>query len=70
MSKIKFAKHPRSIIQRRRDHPSSLFVSIPKRTVQKTAWKAGDILEFVVMAEDEQQFVKVRKVLEKLLNLI
>jgi hypothetical protein len=62
MPKIKFPRqHPRSIIQKRRDHPSSLFVSIPKRIVQKTAWQAGDILEFVVVVEDDQQLVKVRK---------
>jgi hypothetical protein len=63
MTKIKFPRqHPRSIIQKRQDHPSSLFVSIPKRIVQKTACQAGDILEFVVVIEDEQQLIKVRKV--------
>ncbi|MGH9991868.1 MAG: AbrB/MazE/SpoVT family DNA-binding domain-containing protein [Nitrososphaera sp.] len=62
MSKIKFVRHPRSIIRKRQDYPSSLFVTIPKRIVQKSDWKPGDLLEFVVMVEDEHQFVKVRKV--------
>jgi hypothetical protein len=63
MSKIKFPRqHPRSIVQKRHDLPSSLFITIPKRIVQKTAWQAGDIVEFVVMAEYEEQFIKVRKI--------
>jgi hypothetical protein len=66
MAKIKFPRqHPRSIVQKRHDHPSSLSVSIPKRIVQSTAWKAGDVLEFVSMREGtewQEQYVKVRKV--------
>jgi bifunctional DNA-binding transcriptional regulator/antitoxin component of YhaV-PrlF toxin-antitoxin module len=42
-----------------------LSVTIPKRIVQATTWKAGDILEFVAMTEGtewQEQYVKVRKV--------
>jgi hypothetical protein len=63
MGKIKFPRqHPRSIVQKRQDHPSSLSVSIPKRVVQATAWKAGDILEFVFVTEGYESFVKVGKI--------
>jgi|GEM_PF-5171146 len=65
MAKIKFPRqHPRSVIQKRYDHQTSLFVSIPKRIILATTWKPGDVLEFVAMTEGtewKEQYVKVRK---------
>jgi antidote-toxin recognition MazE-like antitoxin len=62
MSKIKFVKHPRSIVRKRHDHPSSLFVTIPKKIVKEWNLKAGQIVKFSTLAEGVDVFLKVRKV--------
>jgi antidote-toxin recognition MazE-like antitoxin len=62
MSIIKFVKHPRSIVRKRHDHPSSLFVTIPKKIVKEWNLKAGQIVEFSTLAEGVDVFLKVRKV--------
>src|SRR5438128_752637 len=59
MSKIKFVKHPRSIVRKRQDHPSSLFATVPAKIVEQWDLQAGQLVEFVLATEDEQQFVKV-----------
>ena len=63
MSKIKFPRqHPRSIVQRRHDHPSSLFISIPKRMVKQWDLQPGQIVEFSTLVEGQDTFLKVKKV--------
>jgi hypothetical protein len=62
MSKIKFVKYPRSIVRRRLDHPSSLFVTIPKRIVSKWSIRPAEIVEFIYVNENEDIFIKVRKI--------
>lgn len=62
MSKIKFAKHSRSIVRRRHNHPSSLFATVPAKIVNQWSLKAGDILGFVFVTEGFESYVKVRKV--------
>jgi hypothetical protein len=39
---------------------------LPAKIVKQGNLQAGQLVEFVLATEDEQQFVKVRKVLEKL----
>ena len=63
MSKIKFVKHPRSIVRKRQDHPSSLFVTIPKKIATDWQLQAGQIVEFSTMVEGQDISVKVRKVM-------
>jgi hypothetical protein len=62
MSKIKFVKNPRSIIRKRHDHPTSLFVTIPKNVVKEWELQTGQIVEFTTLAEGREVFLKVRKV--------
>jgi hypothetical protein len=62
MSKIKFVKHPRSIVRKRHDHPSSLFLTIPKAIVKEWNLTAGHIVEFNTLVEGQDVFVKLRKV--------
>ena len=63
MSKIKFPRqHPRSIVQRRHDHPSSLFISIPRRMVKQWDLQPGQIVEFSTLVEGQDTFLKVKKV--------
>jgi hypothetical protein len=63
MSKIKFVKNPRSIVRKRQDHPSSLFVTVPEKIVKQWSLKPGDILEFVYAIEGTESYVKMKKVL-------
>jgi len=62
MSKIKFVRHPRSIVRKRQDYPSSLFATIPKGRVNQWQLKPGDLLEYVFVTEGSEQYVKVRMV--------
>jgi len=65
MSKMKFPRqHPRSIIQKRYNHPTSLFVSVPKRIVNQWQLKAGNIVEFVFVTEGDLSFVRIKKILQ------
>ncbi|HEY3094480.1 MAG TPA: hypothetical protein VGJ42_01850 [Nitrososphaera sp.] len=65
MTKIKFPKKaPRSIVRKRHDHPTSLFVTIPKKIVKDWQLKAGQIIEFSTLVEGQDIFVKLRKVTE------
>jgi hypothetical protein len=62
MGKIKFAKHPRSIVRKHQDHPSSLFVTVPAKIVKQWQLKSGEILEFIFATEDFESYVKIKKV--------
>jgi len=62
MSKIKFVKHPRSIVQKRQDHPSTLSVTIPKKIVNDWTLHVGQIVEFTVLVEGQDVFLKLAKV--------
>ncbi len=62
MSKIKFARHPRSIIQSRKDHPSTLTVTIPAKIVKEMQLQAGGILQFVGVQDGTDAYIKVRPV--------
>lgn len=62
MSKIKFVRYPRSIIRKRHDHPSSLFVTIPAKIVKQWSLNPGELVEFMVATEGSESFVKIRKV--------
>jgi hypothetical protein len=63
MSKIKFPRrNPRSIVQKRHDHPETLTVTIPKRIVKSWNLQAGQIVEFSTLVEGQEAFVKVKKV--------
>jgi hypothetical protein len=62
MGKIKFVKHPRSIVRKRQDHPSSLFVTIPKKIVSEWGLSPGQLVEFSTLIEGQDIFLKVRKV--------
>lgn len=63
MSKIKFVKHPRSIVRKRHDHPASLFVTIPKKIVQDWQLQAGQIVEFSTLVDGQDSFLKLKKIL-------
>lgn len=62
MTKIKFVRHPRSIVRKRHDYPTSLFATIPKPIVTEWELKPGDLLEYVFVTEGSEQYVKVRMV--------
>ncbi|AFU58649.1 hypothetical protein Ngar_c17160 [Candidatus Nitrososphaera gargensis Ga9.2] len=62
MSKIKFAKHPRSIVRKRQDHPSSLFVTIPVRIVKQWELKGGELVEFEYVKRNEKPVIEIRRV--------
>lgn len=64
MSKLKFRRYPRSIVRKRPDYPSSLFVTVPAKIVSQMPLKAGDILEFVYVTEGPDSFIKVRRARE------
>ncbi|HKZ61720.1 MAG TPA: AbrB/MazE/SpoVT family DNA-binding domain-containing protein [Nitrososphaera sp.] len=62
MGKPHYNHYPRSIIQSRKDHPSTLTVTVPKKIVQAMLLKQGDIVEFVTVTEGLESYCKVRKV--------
>jgi hypothetical protein len=51
MGKIKYVKHPRSIVRKRQDHPSSLFVTVPAKIVKQWQLVPGQLFEFVPVNE-------------------
>jgi hypothetical protein len=62
MSKIKFVTHPRSIVRKRQDHQSSLFVTVPAKIVSQWPLQAGEIVEFVLVTEGFESYVEIRKI--------
>jgi len=63
MSKIKFPRqHPRSIVQKRHDHPSTLFITVPKRMVKEWDLQPGQIVEFRTLVEGQETFLKIGRV--------
>jgi hypothetical protein len=62
MGKPKFKHHPRSVVQKRADHPDTLLMTLQKPIVNQWQLQAGDIIEQVFVTEGNEQCVKLRKV--------
>ncbi len=62
MGKVRHSHYPRSVVQKRSNHPSTLQTTVPKQIVSQWQLKPGEILEFVFVTEGFDSFVKVRKV--------
>lgn len=62
MTIIKFVKHPRSIVRKRQDYPSGLFVTVPKKIVNEWYLKPGHLIEFLFVVEGDNCYVKSRRV--------
>jgi hypothetical protein len=60
--KPRFKHYPRSVIQSRKDHPSTLFMTIQAPVVKQWQLKSGDIVEQIFVIEGSDTLMKVRKV--------
>ena len=65
MGKSRYGKrYPRAIVQSRKDHPSTLYATIPQRIVQAMNLNEGDVVEWVFVTEGFDKYVKMRVVRE------
>jgi len=62
MGKQRYNHYPRSVVQKRHDHPDTLTVTIPKKIVKSWQLQAGQIVEFSTLVEGQDTFIKMKKV--------
>lgn len=63
LSKIKFPRNLRSIVQSRKDYPATLTGTIPKKIVLSMGVHSGDILQLVAVQEGTDAYIKVMRAL-------
>ena len=62
MGKPCYNHYPSSIVQSRKDHPSTLSITMPKKVVKEWDLQSGQIVESRTMAEGQDVFLKVKKI--------